>query len=314
MPIVLGLTDQDADREHRLGHGQGGVAPARAFGQNEAGEVGARLRPRRPRPPRASARRPSPAAAKELGELRAAGSIARMSAEPTRIASAPASSAAAAWARLEIPLSATTIRSRGARQTSSSCAPGRSRTSRGRARSPRRSPPRAATARSSSAASCASTRTCRGPERAPRRGAGAHSRSSTSRRRSSAASAPALLLDSCSGSRKKPFARSGAPVAARAAAQVGDRAAEALVHEHRDCGRAGARRKRRRGQRGRRRAAGRRPTASAASPRRSRPGPGGECVRETAASGDGYAPGEKTASASSRTAAAPESTAARAIS
>ena len=44
-----------------------------------------------------------------------------MSVEPTRIASAPASSAAAPWARDSIPLSAMTTRSRGALATSRSC-------------------------------------------------------------------------------------------------------------------------------------------------------------------------------------------------
>ena len=44
-----------------------------------------------------------------------------MSVEPTRIASAPASSASAAWARFPIALSATIKRSRGAFATSSSC-------------------------------------------------------------------------------------------------------------------------------------------------------------------------------------------------
>ncbi len=52
----------------------------------------------------------------------APGSGARISAVPTRIASAPASSAAAPCARVWIALSAITTRSRGARATSSSCA------------------------------------------------------------------------------------------------------------------------------------------------------------------------------------------------
>ena len=65
----------------------------------------------------------------------APGSAARISAVPTRIASAPASSAAAPWARVWIALSATTIavpRARGRRARAARC--GRSRRSRGRAR------------------------------------------------------------------------------------------------------------------------------------------------------------------------------------
>ena len=80
-----------------------------------------------------------------------------MSADPTRIASAPASSAAAPCARVVMPDSATTTRSRGARATSSSCA---SRSIRNEARSRALIPITGAssrTARSSSSASCAST-------------------------------------------------------------------------------------------------------------------------------------------------------------
>ena len=113
------LVDADGDRQHRLRHGEDAGRLARGVGEDEAREVCSGLGgggdvllagqtadlDERPRD--------------ELGELRG-GSGAFMSDEPTRIASAPASSAAAPWALLQIPLSATTTRSCGAAATSSS--------------------------------------------------------------------------------------------------------------------------------------------------------------------------------------------------
>ena len=117
---VLGLADEDADGEHRVRDGQRRVRSPRALGQHEPGQVGAGFRGRDVLLPGQAAdldERP----AQEVAKL-AAGSGARMRAEPTRTASAPASSAAAPWARLWTPLSATIMRSRERGATSSSWA------------------------------------------------------------------------------------------------------------------------------------------------------------------------------------------------
>ncbi len=167
----------------------------------------------------------------------AAGSVARMSVEPTRIASAPASSAAAPCARDAIPLSATTTRSRGAFATSSSCAwRSISKVDRSLALIPIVSAS-SRTARSSSPASWASTSASSSSSRALR-SSSAIVPSSRSRRSRSTASAPASRSSrSSSRVEKNPFASSGTPVAARAARRSVDRAGEALVHEDRDgCG------------------------------------------------------------------------------
>ena len=140
-----------------------------------------------------------------------------MSVEPTRIASAPASSAAAPCARDSIPLSAITTRSRGAPATSSSCARRSMRNEdRSRALIPITGAP-SATARSSSCASCASTSVSR-PRRAATPNSSRTAASSRSRRSSSTASAPASrAVTRCSSVEKKPFARSGTADDERAA-------------------------------------------------------------------------------------------------
>ncbi len=137
------------------------------------------------------------------------GSGARMRAEPTRIASAPASSASAPWAREAMPLSATTTRSPGTRSTSSSWSRRSiSKVERSRALIPMISAP-SATARSSSAASCASTRASR-PSWAAVSRSSRICESSRSRRRRSTASAPRRLSSSSSAaSEKKPLASRG---------------------------------------------------------------------------------------------------------
>ncbi len=156
----------------------------------------------------------------------APGSAARISAEPTRTASAPASSAAAAWARDSIPLSATTtlfdletVCCKVALATRSSWALRSIRNvERSRALIPIGSAP-SSIARSSSSAECASTSVSRPSSWAPAISRVA-ARSSRSRSRSRTASAPSLISSSSSpGWRKKPFARSGSLVAARAAAR-----------------------------------------------------------------------------------------------
>ena len=147
----------------------------------------------------------------------APGSAARINVEPTSTAFAPASSAAAACARVSIPLSAITTRSRGARATSSSC-PARStwNVPRSRAFTPMTGASNA-TARASSAVSCASTSVSSPSSLAAPISVRAVA-SSRSRKMRRAASAPASRASRrCSVVEKNPFARSGRPVAARAA-------------------------------------------------------------------------------------------------
>ena len=148
----------------------------------------------------------------------AAGSRARMSAEPTRIASAPASSAAAPCARDSIPLSATTIRSRGAEATSVEL---RTAVDRERREVARVDPddrcveaPRA----SELLRRRAPRRACRGRGRRAAPSSRRVVSSSRSRRMRSAASAPASrALRRSSSVEKNPFASSGRCAAARAA-------------------------------------------------------------------------------------------------
>src|SRR5215218_430376 len=146
-----------------------------------------------------------------------AGPSARISTEPTRIASAPASSAAAPWPRDEIPLSATMVRSRGALATSSSCDRRSIRKlERSRALIPIVSAP-SWTARSSSCASCALTSASKPSSCAVCRSA-IVLWSSRSRNNKSAALAPAVCASArCSRVEKNPLASSGRLVALRAA-------------------------------------------------------------------------------------------------
>ena len=119
----LRLSDEYRDREHARWHVEQPLGAARApIGEDEADEVGSGFNGR---VDIFLAREPADFDERARSELAnfAAGSAARISAEPTRTASAPASSAAAAWARVSMPLSATTMRSFGARRTSASCAP-----------------------------------------------------------------------------------------------------------------------------------------------------------------------------------------------
>ena len=93
---VDSLADEDRDREHRLGDGQDALRSPRALaGEDESREIGARLDGYRDvflaREP-ADLDEGSGASSRSF----AAGSGARMSVEPTRTASAPASSAMAA--------------------------------------------------------------------------------------------------------------------------------------------------------------------------------------------------------------------------
>ena len=121
--VLLGPVDADGDAEHRVGNVEHGAARARG--------LSARMKPARSAPAAAAAATSSSRVRPQIftsgraisSASLAAGSGAFMRAEPTRIASAPASSAAAPWARLEMPLSATTTRSSGEPATSSSWRP-----------------------------------------------------------------------------------------------------------------------------------------------------------------------------------------------
>ena len=100
---LLGLADPDGDREHRLGNGEHRLA-------RRAGSPAARMKPARSAPASAAAAtsssrvRPQTLTSGRESSSRsfAPGSGACISAEPTRIASAPASSAAAPCARVWI--------------------------------------------------------------------------------------------------------------------------------------------------------------------------------------------------------------------
>ena len=237
--LVL-LADEDGDAEHRVGRVEQRVGRG-------AGSRAARMKPTRSAPASTatstSSCRVSPQTLTSgrctSSRSFAPGSAARISVEPTSTAFAPASSAAAACARVSMPLSAITTRSRGARATSSSCAarsianvaevarvdPDDRRVERDRARE--------------------LVRVVRLDERVePERVGRAHQLARRARRRgragcSSAASAPASRASRrCSGVEKKPLASSGSVGGRARRAQVVPRAVEALVDEHRHRARA----------------------------------------------------------------------------